>query len=330
MMKYEGMTMRFQAKFVDPKNSDVDRRFIIQFYLSDDTLSVYEVVKRNSGIIGGKFLQRRLVKNVETGANFKPGDFVVGAAVNVNGYKFSLLAADEFTLSFMEGHCDVFRYSDVRWVEKQLQNLILKGNVNITAAFRRIDTDGSGCITVKELADMLAGHDINLTQQAQITLMRKYDSDHNGTLSYKEFASAILPDNFGENAGGANADERHFEGKHVNHEEMDFDMDAYQKLVLNAVASEEEADLFQEALNKFTSVLESLGQDAVRKEFLATDTDKSGAIDREEFRRALGGDNMQLSEKHIDLLEKKFFPGTLETIDYAMFAKIVVEQPKLQ
>ena len=31
MMKYEGMTMRFQAKFVDPKNSDVDRRFINNF-----------------------------------------------------------------------------------------------------------------------------------------------------------------------------------------------------------------------------------------------------------------------------------------------------------
>ena len=37
---------------------DASRRFIISYYLSDDTVAVFEPPVRNSGVIGGKFLER--------------------------------------------------------------------------------------------------------------------------------------------------------------------------------------------------------------------------------------------------------------------------------
>ncbi len=41
---------------------DMDRRFIVSYFLSDDTILVFEPPQRNSGIIGGKFLERRRIK----------------------------------------------------------------------------------------------------------------------------------------------------------------------------------------------------------------------------------------------------------------------------
>ena len=41
---------------------DMDRRFIVSYFLSDDTILVYEPPQRNSGIIGGKFIERRRIK----------------------------------------------------------------------------------------------------------------------------------------------------------------------------------------------------------------------------------------------------------------------------
>ena len=40
----------------------MDRRFIVSYFLSDDTILVFEPPQRNSGIIGGKFIERRRIK----------------------------------------------------------------------------------------------------------------------------------------------------------------------------------------------------------------------------------------------------------------------------
>ena len=42
--------LRFTAKFNTRVPEDVDRRFIISFFLADDTLSIYELPQKNSGI----------------------------------------------------------------------------------------------------------------------------------------------------------------------------------------------------------------------------------------------------------------------------------------
>ena len=38
-----------------------DRRFVLSYFMADDTLSIFEPPLRNSGIIGGKYLERSKV-----------------------------------------------------------------------------------------------------------------------------------------------------------------------------------------------------------------------------------------------------------------------------
>jgi len=66
---------------------------------------VYEPQQRNSGISGGKFLEKGKYKNVETGNNFfNPTDFVVGQDCKINGFSFKLLDLDEFTRKWFEAN----------------------------------------------------------------------------------------------------------------------------------------------------------------------------------------------------------------------------------
>jgi hypothetical protein len=95
--------LRFHAKLNTTKPEDVDRRFIITFFLHDDNILVYEPGQRNSGIVEGKFLEKGKYKNVEQGnIFFVPEDFVIGKDMVINGYSFRLLDMDEFSRKWYE------------------------------------------------------------------------------------------------------------------------------------------------------------------------------------------------------------------------------------
>lgn len=108
LMENDGVNMRFMAKFVNPRKEDRDRRFIVTFYLNNDTLGIFEKFERNSGFIAGKFLERARVKNVATGEYFKPTDFWVGNVIEVNKYPFELIECDEYTQKLMKANPQIF------------------------------------------------------------------------------------------------------------------------------------------------------------------------------------------------------------------------------
>ena len=94
--------LRFTAKFNTRVPEDLDRRFIISFYLADDTIGIYESAQKNSGIIEGKFLHRRRYKNVDNNNAFLTlTDMPIGGNVKINGHSFNLLSADEFTNKYL-------------------------------------------------------------------------------------------------------------------------------------------------------------------------------------------------------------------------------------
>jgi len=111
-MENEGVNIRFLAKFVSPKKEDRDRRFIVTFYLNNDTLGVFEKFERNSGFVGGKFLERSRVKNTDSNEYFKASDFFVGAIININRYMFELIEMDEYTRKFMASNVHIFTQFD--------------------------------------------------------------------------------------------------------------------------------------------------------------------------------------------------------------------------
>jgi len=95
--------LRFTAQFNTRVPEDVDRRFIISFYLADDTISIYEPAQKNSGIIPGKFLHKKKYRNVDKGGAFiTPSDMPVGGDVKINGQSFHILSMDDFTSNYLK------------------------------------------------------------------------------------------------------------------------------------------------------------------------------------------------------------------------------------
>ena len=97
--------LRFTSSFNTRVPEDVDRRFVIAFYLSDDTISIFEPAQKNSGIMEGKFLERNKYKNVDkNGAFITPTDMAIGGDVKINGYSFHIQSCDDYTKSYLDSH----------------------------------------------------------------------------------------------------------------------------------------------------------------------------------------------------------------------------------
>lgn len=97
--------LRFTARLNTLNIEDVERRFIITFYLADDTISVFEPQQRNSGIVEGKFLERRKYKSNSGLSEFLTlRDFEVGKNIVINEFNFQILSSDDYTEKYLEAH----------------------------------------------------------------------------------------------------------------------------------------------------------------------------------------------------------------------------------
>jgi len=97
----DGKVLRFEACMVNDKSEDMNRRFIVNFFLADDGVAIWEQKTRNSGHVQGKFAERSRKPNPATGTWFKKEDFFVGATIVLNGTPFKLHAADGYTQNLL-------------------------------------------------------------------------------------------------------------------------------------------------------------------------------------------------------------------------------------
>ena len=74
--------------------------------------TVYEPPVRNSGIIGGKFLERTRVAKPNSAPDrpvfYGPQDFHIGAVIEIFKHRFVITNADEYVLKYMEDHKEQF------------------------------------------------------------------------------------------------------------------------------------------------------------------------------------------------------------------------------
>ncbi|KAJ7514896.1 hypothetical protein O6H91_23G065400 [Diphasiastrum complanatum] len=157
---------------------DRGRLFVFKFFLSDDTISIYEPPTRNSGIVSGKFLSREAApKKPCTNKRYQPSDMIVGAKLVIHDRLFELLQADEWTLKYMETHPDEFPLSDYENVVKKVESFLskmpedglhhLKMNLPTTA------NDPTGKLTaIDQLSPLLTRAGLKLTKQELVTLDR--------------------------------------------------------------------------------------------------------------------------------------------------------------
>jgi hypothetical protein len=80
------------------KPEDVNRTFIIQVYLEDDSIQIMEPPLRNSGFKGGVFLTRCAIPSATSNGNITPTDIYIGNTITMLSHKFVIHNADEFTL----------------------------------------------------------------------------------------------------------------------------------------------------------------------------------------------------------------------------------------
>jgi hypothetical protein len=97
----ENKVLTFLASLASGGIDDIERRFVITYYVQDNTLKILEPPVRNSGFSGGTFLSRRSVKHA-SGDNINERDFFVGKIIKILKHEFLLLDTNDTTLRWME------------------------------------------------------------------------------------------------------------------------------------------------------------------------------------------------------------------------------------
>ena len=192
--KQDMHVMRFNAKLVSTEPDDESRTFIISFFCGDDTLQVYEVCDKNSGRIGGRFMERKKQRNPVSGNYYAEKDFTVGRTVALTGFKFMLMSSDHYTEKYMADNGNEFPEA----AQTAILNKLMAPARNFPSVqayceelFKQFDTNQDGSVVFGEFAAGLARMGINITPQEQHVLMRRFDTNRDGKISLSELVACL-------------------------------------------------------------------------------------------------------------------------------------------
>lgn len=136
---------------------------IIAFYPADGEMAAFEVPVRNSGHMGGRFSEKRLLKNPDTGSYFKLHDLYVGKVITIAAQPLQIVRADERCLQFLEARPKEFPYADPVECSKRLLPLADHPEMQ--------NPDG---VDPDRLKDMAVEAGISIVDHEIITLLRSF------------------------------------------------------------------------------------------------------------------------------------------------------------
>uniref|UniRef100_A0A7S4RM39 Calmodulin n=1 Tax=Alexandrium monilatum TaxID=311494 RepID=A0A7S4RM39_9DINO len=196
MYNHDGKILRFKARFVNPKEEDTDRVFVLSFNLADDTLSIHEPPQRNLGIVTGKFLEKGVHVNQLTGRLVEPADLVPGNIVKVYNHEFEILDTDEYTAKMFADPNTRHQQFDLEAVLQKLRESMRQQYPLVRDIFRRFDGDHDGVMTLEEFWTALEKFGFKLSREEVVQIMRHFDSRQDGQVSYNEFCDALLDEDY--------------------------------------------------------------------------------------------------------------------------------------
>lgn len=171
----ESNVLRFVARLDTTRPIDMDRRFIISYFLSDDTILVFEPPQRNSGILGGKFLERGRIKKPDGVNYFVAPDLYIGANVEFHRYKFVLIDADEYAVMYMEKLSSEFPQANIQFILPKLKQILESKYEEVKSEFQRFDQGNSGKIPASRFREILQHYGEGLlTIHEQLTVSRHF------------------------------------------------------------------------------------------------------------------------------------------------------------
>lgn len=196
LFENEGKVLRFTARFVNPKAEDVDRLFVINFSLADDTLQIHEPPQRNLGIVTGKFLEKAVHLNQNSGKIFEVADLLPGSLIKVYNHEFEILDCDEYTQKVLDNPNSNHRKFDLVAVLGKLRESMRQQFPLVRDIFRRFDHDHQGVVTIDVFKTALKKFGFQLSHEEVATLMQHFDSRGAGQISYNEFCDVLLDEDY--------------------------------------------------------------------------------------------------------------------------------------
>ncbi|KAG5465968.1 hypothetical protein CUR178_00683 [Leishmania enriettii] len=193
LTRYAHDVFRFAAELVQPSKENEGRRFMICYYLADDTLSVYELPLQNSGHLGGKIFARRAVENVQDPALLK-----VGSTIRLDGVDYLLKEMDERTKRYLEmGMPNMeeayFRTQDIL---ATVGSYLHQQFSRITDAFRHYASSSTQGLTRENVREALSDAGVHATDAELTSVMEHADSDKDGWVSLADFTEKLMQQQF--------------------------------------------------------------------------------------------------------------------------------------
>jgi Ca2+-binding EF-hand superfamily protein len=172
---------------------------------------------------------------------------------------------------------------------------------------------------------MLLEMGLHLHEHDVAQLMKKYDHDHDGEISYGEFCSAMIASDYTDRSKGP-SNKGSFHSGADGHEEMTHDEKLlYLQHMKDLKVSTDKKRRLNSLLHEFAMVFFSKGRENyARKAFMTFDVDNSGRVDRYEFACALkSGIGVKCNDNDIALMENAFYGDDIEEIRYQEFIDFV-------
>lgn len=237
----EGKTLRFFCRFTNPCPEDSVRRFVITYYLADDHLMIFEPSIRNSGILGGKFLEKGVYLNNNTGELVKSSDFAVGKEINIVRSSFTVEACDEYTDKFLKRSSgSSTNESEIDSIAQKICEKLYQMMHMVHDTFLKVEKNGKAIVTIDKFREILTRFGFFLTDNDSLRVMQRFDKEMRGFVSHDEFCQVIAEWSKG--------------GMKEHHGGL-MGLEEYTTVTKRALDDSNEADVTKRALKDLTNLL---------------------------------------------------------------------------
>lgn len=179
---------------------DVDRRFVLSYYLVDNTFKILEPPIRNSGFVGGVFLSRREIKK-PNGEMLNERDLIVGTKIPILKHVFRILESADATFRWMEDRG--LPQSDFYLILEKIRSRLYADAANgkLATAFKSFETaeGGMGNTTREALTTVLNNYgclrDVDgyeLMVEHEIITLSRINQGRSKYFSYETLIREIL------------------------------------------------------------------------------------------------------------------------------------------
>jgi hypothetical protein len=195
----ENKVLSFFCSLLSGGIDDIDRRFVITYYVQDQTMKIIEPPVRNSGFTGGVFLSRRAVKK-PNGELLTEKDLYVGCRLKVLKHEFLLLDTNETTLHWMEDKG--FKRSNFYAIMDKIRPYLLEASANgsLISQCKQLEKseNGSDQMTKDDLRSIftrygLCGENSNdyVSEHELLTILRA-NGNKKPTFNYRKLIEQIV------------------------------------------------------------------------------------------------------------------------------------------